>query len=482
MKQNRSLRLQITTSFLLTVVILIGSIVLVTNRVIVNLFNDMVYASGQYYARRMAVVFTQYYDVFGSWDGVDNFVKSFSDPGPSASISKFTGVRNSFFDNLLNGDERLILLDSSGNMIADSYTEGGNLPNLKYNLDKGVSIYRNNEIIGTVIVASSLGTMNEIQNFFLQQLNFSMLIMAIIAIFIVVLVGSIQSKRIIRPIQTLAKATTEIAKGNFSDRIPVTRKDEIGELTVSFNSMIEKLNYQRELRQRSTADIAHELRTPLSILQIDIESLEDGILEMTPENINELKNEVNHLSHLVEDLRILSLADANELTMEFQSLDVIKLIRQIEARVKKSANEKNIHFEVQVPEKEIFVNGDEQRLSQVLLNLIQNAIQYTRTNGNIFVSTNETDKNIVIAVQDDGIGIAPDELKNIFERLYRASKSRDRNSGGSGLGLAIAKSLVEAHHGEIWVESVEGQGSTFFFSLPVLQNNSAQLTIQAHPE
>lgn len=246
--------------------------------------------------------------------------------------------------------------------------------------------------------------------------------------------------------------------------------------------MIEKLNYQRELRQRSTADIAHELRTPLSILQIDIESLEDGILEMTPENINELKNEVNHLSHLVEDLRILSLADANELTMEFQSLDVIKLIRQIEARVKKSANEKNIHFEVQVPEKEIFVNGDEQRLSQVLLNLIQNAIQYTRTNGNIFVSTNETDKNIVIAVQDDGIGIAPDELKNIFERLYRASKSRDRNSGGSGLGLAIAKSLVEAHHGEIWVESVEGQGSTFFFSLPVLQNNSAQLTIQAHPE
>ena len=236
----------------------------------------------------------------------------------------------------------------------------------------------------------------------------------------------------------------------------------------SFNSMAQELANQQSLRHKAMADIAHELRTPLSVLQIDLESLEDGLLEFTPENIHVIQNEVVHLSNLVEDLRTLSQVDAGDLHMELIRMEMGTIIREMVERLQNSAREKGIFLSYDLPDEEIFVLGDSQRLSQVLLNLISNAIQHTNSGGKIAVSLRKQRQSALVSVTDNGEGIPKEELAYVFNRLYRVEKSRSRDQGGSGLGLSIAKSLVEAHSGKIWVESEEGFGAAFKFSLPLI--------------
>jgi signal transduction histidine kinase len=216
------------------------------------------------------------------------------------------------------------------------------------------------------------------------------------------------------------------------------------------------------------ADIAHELRTPLSVLQIDLESIEDGLTEPTPEVVARLQEEVALLNRLVEDLRMLSLAEAGELHLEVQPVEAGNLVQSVVERVRGAAQEKGVRLASEIGEGVPPVAGDAQRLSQVLFNLLSNAVRHTPEGGQITVSAQQVESSLVrIAVQDNGEGIPADELAHVFERFYRTENALSRDTGGSGLGLAIAHSLVEAHGGRIWAESVEGEGSTFAFVLPI---------------
>ncbi len=363
--------------------------------------------------------------------------------------------------------ERLLLADAGGQIVADSLGQGVGTLLTAADMGKGAPIVVDEQQTGTLIVASGLGTLTPDQNAFLNQVKWLMVVAAVVAGLAVLLVGSIQARRIVAPVRALADAARRVAGGEFA-QIPVTSQDELGEMALAFNTMAAELKQQHSLRRRVMADIAHELRTPLSVLQIDLESIEDGLTEPTPEVVTRLREEVALLNRLVEDLRMLSLAEAGELQLEIQPVEVDHLVQVAVERVRGAAREKGVSLTSELPDGLPEVAGDTQRLSQVLSNLLSNALRHTSQGERIIVSAQQMDGDkLQIAVQDSGEGIPAEELPHVFERFYRTDHARSRDTGGSGLGLAIARSLVEAHGGRIWAESAEGEGSTFTFSLPL---------------
>jgi signal transduction histidine kinase len=207
-----------------------------------------------------------------------------------------------------------------------------------------------------------------------------------------------------------------------------------------------------------TADIAHELRTPLSLIIGHAEAVHDGVLSPTRENFEIIREEASRLEQLVSDLRTLSLADAGELSMEFQLVDINKLLGDIQTHYLHQFNQRRITLEVKPGPDIPKVNLDPVRFSQVLTNILDNALNYTPENGSVVVETKQIEKGVEISIQDNGSGVTPEEAMHLFDRFYRADPSRTRQEGGSGLGLAIAKSIIEMHKGKIWAESEKGMG------------------------
>ena len=233
--------------------------------------------------------------------------------------------------------------------------------------------------------------------------------------------------------------------------------------------MTAELERQQALRHRAMADIAHELRTPLSVLQIELESIEDGLTAPTPEVIAGLQMDVAHLRRLVEDLRTLSLVDAGELQMDADPVEMGGLVQDVIGRVGGAGRAKDIELITQLPDTPLPVVGDAQRLAQVLFNLLSNALRHTPPGGQITVSAQRVEeREVQVTVRDTGEGIPAEELPPVFERLYRIDRARNRDTGGSGLGLSITRSLVEAQGGRIWAQSTRGQGSAFTFVLPLM--------------
>lgn len=462
-----SLHTRLTLNLLLAIVITATLVMALSALIIRNRFTVMVTYGGQRTAQRLAPVFTRYYVLMGSWDGVEELVALYrSEAENMPAMMMRPALRGREHEDLPPADERLLLLDAQGNILADSAPEQGNLTLLPRAIaNGGAPITVDGVQVGTLVVMSGLGELNAYQTAFLQQVMVFLLIATLVVALMGVWVGRHQADRIIAPIKALSQATQQIAHGDLSHRIPATSNDELGELATAFNTMAEDLERQQELRRRAMNDIAHELRTPLSVLQIELESLEDGLTEPTPEVISGLQTELGRLNHLVEDLRVLALTDAGELHLEWAPLDLGELLYGMLERVRSSAREKELTLSAEMPETPVFVEGDARRLSQVLLNLLSNAIQHTPAGGSISVTLSLRDATTAqVAVRDTGEGIPAEHLPHIFERFYRPAVARTPK--GTGLGLSIAKNLIEAHGGSIWVESEEGRGSTFTFTLP----------------
>jgi len=458
-----SLRARLVLSFLGVIAATAALVVILANRITTDRFTYLVSNAGQMHARNLAPIFADYYAEAGSWSGVETLMDSYA----TLSVpSMGHGRRGTMMGMTTSSGERLLLADAGGQIVADSQGQDIGILLSTADLGKGASVVVGEQQVGTLIVASGLGTLTADQSAFLSQVKWLMVAAGIVAGLAVLLVGSIQARRIVAPVRALADAARRVAGGEFA-QIPVTSQDELGEMALAFNTMAAELKQQHTLRRRVMADIAHELRTPLSVLQIDLESIEDGLAEPTPEVIARLQEEVALLNRLVEDLRMLSLAEAGELHLEMQAVNVGTLVQTAAERVRSVAQEKGVGLKSRINEGMPPVAGDAQRLSQVLSNLLSNALRHTAAGGQIIVAARQ-DKNdrVRVTVQDTGEGIPADELPHIFERFYRTDHDRSRDTGGSGLGLAIARSLVEAHGGRIWVDSVEGKGSAFVFELP----------------
>ena len=285
------------------------------------------------------------------------------------------------------------------------------------------------------------------------------------------LVSWFLSRRIIAPVKNLTDASLNIANGNYSGRVQVDGSDEIAKLAVRFNHMASQLEEVESMRRQLIGDVTHELRTPLTSIKGYMEGLVDGVLPANVETFNQIHHEADRLSRLVDDLQELSRVESKAYSLDLCQVSVSTLVETTLKRLSPQATAKRITLRSNLPADLSLLLADEDRITQVLVNLAANAIQYTPDGGDVLISASQHENEIQISVKDSGIGIPQEQLANIFTRFYRVDKSRSRNAGGgSGIGLTIAKHIVEAHGGRIWAESAgEGQGSTFRFSLNVAE-------------
>ena len=275
------------------------------------------------------------------------------------------------------------------------------------------------------------------------------------------------ARQITEPTRRLGAAAADVARGKLTTRIEKPSGDEIGRLGEAFNSMAEALERQEELRRSMIADIAHELRTPLSVLRGNLEAMLDNLLEPSTKELGVLHGQSVALSRLIEDLRTLSLASAGHLELSRRPTDLGELASSVAAELEAAARERGISLSVEAPSALPQTMVDRERIRQVLRNLLDNALRYTPAGGRVNVQTTAEAKQVKVSVADTGSGIAPEELPHVFDRFYRADGSRARATGGSGLGLAIVKQLVEAHGGQVWAESQPGKGSQLHFYMPI---------------
>jgi signal transduction histidine kinase len=271
-----------------------------------------------------------------------------------------------------------------------------------------------------------------------------------------------------KPLQELFAAINDVEAGNLSARVTENNTDMFSELFKRFNKMVGELERAEQVRRNLTADIAHELRTPLHIIQGNLEGILDGIYEPTPEHINVTLDETHLLTRLVNDLQTLSLAETGQLPLHPTRFLLVDLLKDVRSSFASQAASQGIDLQTQPADPNQAITADYDRINQVLSNLVSNALRHTPTGGSISIATGtgtNPDRSVHITVKDTGQGIAPEDLPFIFDRFWRGNKSRTGRSH-SGLGLAITKHLIHAHNGSIDVQSVLGMGSTFSIELP----------------
>lgn len=310
----------------------------------------------------------------------------------------------------------------------------------------------------------------EAQSRFISSVNQSILLAILAAGLLAVLLTLIFSRSILSPIDELTSIARKMEHGDLSQRVKVKSKGEVGDLAQAFNAMADGLQQVEQLRRNMVTDVAHELRTPLSNLRGYLEAIQDGVLPPSPENIASLHQEVMVLSHLVDDLQELSLVEAGQLRLNKQSTDLDREVRKAITVTQQEADAKGIRLKTNIPNDLPLVYVDPERLAQVLRNLLENALAYTPAKGDVMVEAHRENGLVEVSVRDTGIGIAPEHLPYIFERFYRADKSRTRITGGAGLGLAIVKHIVEAQGGHVFVKSALERGTTISFTLPTSNN------------
>jgi two-component system, OmpR family, sensor histidine kinase BaeS len=313
---------------------------------------------------------------------------------------------------------------------------------------------------------------------FRAGVNEALLFGVVIAFFVAMIASIIFSRRIIIPVQQLMNASQKIAEGNYRETVKVrqndeTKSDELDHLAMSFNRMAEQLDHIEQRRIALLGDVAHELRTPLSVIKGNLEGLIDGVIPSDVETFQLIANETRRLERLVNDLQELSRVEAGAYHFEMKTIPAKQLLQTLFTRLGRQFEEKGVELNIQFPVDDLNVLADEERIGQVLTNLVGNALLYTPVGGKVSISTFLKKNDLLFSILDTGIGISPQHLPYIFDRFYRVDKSRSRSRGGSGIGSTIAKHFVEAHGGKIWAESRgEGMGTTITFSLPVAKDKN----------
>jgi signal transduction histidine kinase len=317
--------------------------------------------------------------------------------------------------------------------------------------------------------AAGPGMMSDLFNNFQASFNEALLFALLAAGVVAVLVSLVLSRGVVAPVRILMVASQRIADGNYTDRVQTGGLDELGQLAHSFNQMAEKLEQVEVKRRELIGDVSHELRTPLTAIQGSMEGLMDGILPASTETYQQIHQEAGRLARLVDDLQELSRVEAGSYPLNIRPVAIPPLVQFTLDGLAARLRSKRIEFYSDLAAPLPLVLADPDRITQVLVNLVSNAIQYTPEGGRVTILARQHGDEIHLSVSDTGIGIPAGHLPHLFTRFYRVDKSRSRQAGGgSGIGLTIARHLVEAHGGRIWAESGgEGQGSTFTFSLKI---------------
>ncbi len=441
-----SLRFRLVVSFAVVILVTIGTVFVFINHATQGEIRRFGERADQMRMERMGIELGRYYWRQDGWEGIQPLVEQWC---------------KLFDQNItLTNADGVIVAASEGNLLGEFYDS--DVPGIL------LSTPNHTGTIGTLYLtpksSSELGfaslqiLIKVIGRFFLWG--------GLLAVGIALLVTFMLSRRILAPVKSLSHAAKRLGHGDFSQRVSVKDKGEMGEFAKTFNSMADNLERVEKLKRTMVADIAHELRTPLSNIKGYLEAISDKVIKADANTLSTIEEEAVLLSRLVDNLQELSMVDADELKLIRRAQDISEIIKQAVTAKQPQITNKGLSLKVDLPDALPAVSIDSQRISQVLRNLLDNAVAHTIA-GSITISARQQDKQVQIDVIDTGEGIPEEDLPNIFERFYRVDKSRTRATGGSGIGLTIAKRLVEAHDGSIGVRSEEGKGSCFSFTVPV---------------
>lgn len=324
-----------------------------------------------------------------------------------------------------------------------------------------------NEEVAVVYLFNPLrqGVMS-MENQFLDSIASQTTNAMLITITLALIIGILLARRITRPISDLSTAIHNLARGNLDTRVQLAGDREFIQLSEDFNYMAQKLWEHEQSRNSLVANIAHELRTPLSILRGQLEAVQTGSMQLTEDMKSSLVDEIIRLTRLVKELETVGLAESGALRLNIESIKLSEVLERL-LPLRLAMEDEGIEFQVDIPEPEACIKADINRLTQILINLFSNAMKHTPAQGGVIkLSIDQGENETQFSVKDNGCGIKEEDLPYIFDRFYRTDEARTREEGGSGLGLAIARSYVRAHGGSIWAESEEGKGSQLYFTLP----------------
>ena len=405
-----------------------------------------------------------YYERQGSWDGVEVV---FEDSRRAQGRGQMRGGGPS---TLLADGQGLVVYDSQGRYAGETLSRSEQ--------ELAVSIQAGGQTVGFLLAIPPGGVLSLSKDWqqlqpqeqtFLDQVNRALLLAGVLAGALSILLGLGLSRGLTAPLARLTTAARSIAGGDLSQRVPETGSAEMAALGQAFNQMAADLEKAEELRRNMMADVAHELRNPLSVLQGNLRAILDEVYPLEQAEIAALYDETRLLNRLVDDLRELALAEAGQLRLERRPVSPADLVSRATDAARAQAAARGVALQADLLECLPPVDVDPQRIEQVLGNLLNNALIHTPAGGEIVVTARLKGSKVEVSVRDTGEGISAEHLPHVFERFYRADRSRSRVAGGTGLGLAIAKQLVEAHGGRIEVESEVGRGTQFTFTLPVAE-------------
>lgn len=444
------------------IVVMSLTFMLITNAVIHGSLDAITDTSKGKVLNALSEKLVQYSQVHdNSWKGVDQF-----DPRPPV-----LGEEQS-------GKVSLILLSADRKQIA---VYGNTVEPIIKTFGIEQKIKSEGKVIGRLLYYDpETAVISKIKMGVSQGVGFLLFISAIFFIADALLAAYWISRRLTAPLRQLVPAIDRVKNGEHGVHVPITSKDEYGKVASAFNDMSSQLSRAEEVRRNLVADVAHELRTPLSIMRGKLDVLQQNGEPIEPENLLSIQDEMIRLTRLVDDLHQLSLAEARKLSFTFKMTDMLALLQQTIERVSARAIEKDIRMSLSSETKHTVLSVDPDRMTQVILNLLVNAIRHTPSGGSIQICLSENLDSkqqavLQIAIQDNGSGIDPQHLPSLFDRFYRIDDSRSRTSGGMGLGLAITKEFVLIHHGMIDVKSRLEYGTTFTVCLPMDKNEQTNV-------
>lgn len=360
----------------------------------------------------------------------------------------------------------LLITDIDGAIVVSGDTSFKGQTLAADGLAQSAPIFAGDSVVGRVILGMNLAQLDESSRQLLSAVNTALLLSGAASVLAALGLGWWMAWRIAAPIRALTDGVRRLGRGDWSKAVPVTTSNEFGDLTRAFNHMAGELMRQQQMNRQMVADIAHDLRTPLAAMSLEVEAIEAGL--QIPENAAmSLREEIIWLQRMVDDLRLLSLMDADQIKLQREVVNLPDFMNKVYDFWQITAEDADKQLRIDIPPSLPTIRADPNRLRQVLNNLIDNALRHTPRGRAIMLEVRNLGAAVQLLVRDEGEGIAPDAVERIFDRFYRVDPARKHEKSGSGLGLSIAKRLVEMHGGQIQVESILGKGTTFLISLPV---------------
>lgn len=466
---KRKLWFKLTGSFAILILSCSIIIALSINIATINYYKSLVNKNDLNLARELSFQIGVYYEAMGSWNGIREVLERF----PFGPGFVTLHMRNMQPGQMMMGDmfSRIVLTDNNNNIIAD--TVRGGESKLIGNIKDGLPVYADNRQVGILYVGSMISSgLKPLEEKYLRSVNISIIVTTIVIMIIALILGTILISQITKPLKQFSAATESIASGNYNIKVDIPNKDELGEMALSFNLMADSLLESENWKKQLISNSAHELRTPVSLIQGHLEMMLEGVYKINKENIKSLYTESQRLARLISELENLSNVESGKPDLKKEIKNINEIAEHSTEIFQPLADEKNIKFNFITETDILNVYADVQKAGQVFSNIISNALRYSPVKSVIEIDIKRIKNKpdfAKVSIKDSGPGIPEEELEKIFERFYRVESSRNRESGGSGLGLSICSSIIKLHGGKIWAEKNMKKGACFCFTLPLVK-------------